>query len=187
MDTESLKPRWSSARTKLALGGVALLAVGAAAAYAVGATRPGVEMAPLTPVAIKSLAAGSNVVTVKGQVAEVYGSRFILADASGKTLVDTGRTRDFGGLVTPTPLVTAGQPVTVQGRFGNGSLRASFLIGPDGKVVALRGMRGGHDRDGGGRHGERGWRGEGPRDEALPPVAPAAPAETVPVPAAVKL
>lgn len=187
MDTETPKPRWSPARTKLALGAVALLALGAAGAYAVGATRPGVEMAPLTPVAIKTLTDSSNVVTVKGQVAEVYGSRFVLADASGKTLVDTGRARDFGGLVTPTPLVTAGQPVTIQGRFRNGSLRASFLIGPDGKVVALRGMRGGHDRDGGGRHRERGWRGDGPSGEALPPVAPSVPAETVPVPAAAKL
>jgi hypothetical protein len=173
LENETVKPRWSSARTKLALAAVALVGVGAVGAYTVGATRPGIEMAPLTPVAIKSLADGSDVVTVRGQVAEVYGSRFILADASGKTLVDAGRRHDFGGLVTPTPLVTTGQAVTVQGRFGNGTLRASFLIGPDGKVVALRGMHGGHDRDG--RHGELGWCGE-----RLPPVAPAA---GVPAPA----
>ncbi|UVO53996.1 hypothetical protein [Sphingomonas sp. SUN039] len=182
MENETVKPRWSASRTKLALAAVALVGVGAVGAYTVGATRPGIEMAPLTPVAIKSLADGSNVITVKGQVAEVYGSRFILADASGKTLVDTGKPRrDFGGLMSPAPLVTTGQPVTVQGRFGNGSLHASFLIGPDGKVVALRGMHGGHDRDGGGRHGERGWRGDGPRGEAPPPVAPATTPETPPV------
>jgi hypothetical protein len=180
LENETVKPRRTGARTKLALAAVALVAIGAAGAYTFGATRPGIEMAPLTPVAIKSLTEGNNVVTVKGQVVEVYGSHFILADTSGKTLVDTGKQRrDFGGLMPPAPLVATGQPVTVQGRFGNGSLRASFLIGPDGKVVALRGMRGGHDRDG--RHGDRGWRGDGPRGEAPPPVAPPAPTEPAPV------
>ena len=144
---------WSK-RTKLALIATALVAVGATGAFAVGATRPSVEMAPLSPVAIRTLTASTNVITVKGQVAETYGNKFVLADAGGKTLVDTGRAGEYA------VLVKSGQPVTVQGHFRRGYVEASFLIGPDGKVVTLRHMGGKHGRDGSDgfrdRHGARG-------------------------------
>ena len=134
-----------------ALAAVALLAVGGGAgAIAMQATRPSVSMVPATPVAIRSLSS-SGIVTVKGRVAERYGNKFIMADASGRALVDTGREGDGGGLVT------AGEPVTVQGRFDRGFVHAAFLIGLDNKVVALGPLGGPHD--GPGRHGWRAWAG----------------------------
>ncbi len=171
MDTKTTKPTGRSMRIKLALAATALVGVGAMGAFAVGAIRPSIEMAPVNPIAIRTLAASGSIITVKGQVADVYGNKFVLADASGKTLVDTGRAGE------ETVLVASGQPVTVQGRFRHGFLQASFLIGSDGKIVSLRPMGGPglRDRDdrgprGDGPHGDRGPRGEGPP----PPVDPAA-------------
>ena len=113
------------------IGGAALIAAGAAGgAGAVGLTRPGIEVAPIRPVAIASLAhRDDSLVTVRGKVAEIYGDRFTLADASGKTMVDIGR-GDEGA-------VTAGQDLLVQGRFDNGQLHASFLVDGSGRVRAL--------------------------------------------------
>lgn len=104
---------------RVALGGAALLAMGAAGgAGAVQLTRPSVEMAPTVPTAIAKLPATSGIVTVRGRVAGVYGTRFLVEDASGRTLVDAGR-----GAGT----LTKGAPVLVQGRFDDGQLRARFL------------------------------------------------------------
>ncbi|WP_201297522.1 hypothetical protein, partial [Sphingomonas sp. 8AM] len=104
---------------RIALGGAALLAMGAAGgAGAVQLTRPSVEMAPTVPTAIARLPATSGIVTVRGRVAGVYGTRFLVEDASGRTLVDAGR-----GAGT----LTKGAPVLVQGRFDYGQLRARFL------------------------------------------------------------
>ncbi|MEH3105390.1 MAG: hypothetical protein PGN12_16000 [Sphingomonas phyllosphaerae] len=104
---------------RLAFGGAALLAMGAAGgAGAVQLTRPSVEMAPTVPTAIAKLPATSGIVTVRGRVAGVYGTRFLVEDASGRTLVDAGR-----GAGT----LTKGAPVLVQGRFDDGQLRARFL------------------------------------------------------------
>jgi hypothetical protein len=175
MDTEITKSTNWSKRTKLALAAAAFVGVGAVGAFAVGATRPSVEMAPLNPVAIRTLAASTSIVTVKGQVADVYGNKFVLADASGKTLVDTGRAGEYAALVT------SGQPVTVQGRFRHGFVQASFLIGADGKVVSLRPMGGPRDHDGPGRD-DRGPRGDhGPRGEGPPPPPPAGDDDANPV------
>ncbi|MEG8038318.1 hypothetical protein QP166_02795 [Sphingomonas sp. LR60] len=104
---------------RIALGGAALLAMGAAGgAGAVQLTRPSVEMAPTIPTAIAKLPASNGIVTVRGRVAGVYGTRFLVEDASGRTLVDAGR-----GAGT----LTTGAPVLVQGRFDDGQLRARFL------------------------------------------------------------
>lgn len=167
-----------SMRLKLLAGATALVGVGAVGAFAVGATRPSIEMAPVTPTAIRTLAASDDIITVKGQVADVYGNKFVLADASGKMLVDTGRADEYAALVT------SGQPVTVQGRFRHGFVQASFLIGADGKIVSLRPMGGPHGRDDRGRRGD-GPRGDhGPRGEAPPPLpAPAASDEAATAPA----
>ena len=48
---------------------------------------------------------------IKGQVAELFGNKFIIADASGRALVETGREGEGG------QLVKANETVTVQGRF----------------------------------------------------------------------
>ncbi len=151
-------------RRKLALAAVALLALGGAAgAVTVARTRPSVAMAPATPVAIRSLSPG-GIVTIRGRVAEIYGNKFIVADGSGRALVDTGREGD------DRQLVTANEPVTVQGRFDRGFVHAAFLVGPDNAVVALaplgRPPHGPHERD------------CGPGGPPPPPVAPsgAAPA-----------
>lgn len=125
-----------------ALAAAALLALGGGVgAAAMQVTRPSTAMAPQAPVAIRSLPA-SGIVSIKGRVAEIYGNKFILADPSGRALVDTGREGDGG------ELVTAGETVTVQGRFDRGSVHAAFLVGPDNTVVALGPLGGPHDRPG---------------------------------------
>ena len=123
---------------------VALLAIGAAAgASADHLTRPGIEMAPLRPVAIRSLPDHSGIVSVRARVAETYGNKIVLDDGSARTLVDLGRAGEEGSLASD------GQTVTVQGRFDRGMLHASFLVDPTGEVRAI-GPAGGppHGHDG---------------------------------------
>jgi uncharacterized protein YdeI (BOF family) len=108
------------------------LAVGVAGGAAgMKMVRPTPELAPLTPVAIATMPA-SSLITIKGTVSEIYGNKFIIQDASGKALVETGRAGEGGGLVAKD------EAVTVQGRFDDGFVHASFLIDKDGKTVALR-------------------------------------------------
>jgi uncharacterized protein YdeI (BOF family) len=167
---QSKLPRFLRGRNGLALGGAGLLILGGAAgAVTLAATRPGVEMAPANPIAIRALASDS-IVTVRGRVAETYGNKFILADATGRALIDAGRENSGSALVSP------GQTVTVQGRFDDGFVHASFLVKPDGKVTAL-GPMGGPPR---GPHG-RPDRGAGPDapPPPPPPVSSATPATTV--------
>lgn len=148
-----------------ALAAVVLLAIGGGAgAVAMQATRPSVSMAPATPVAIRSLSDG-GIVTIKGRVAEIFGNKFIMADASGRALVDTGREGETGRLVK------AGAPVTVQGRFDRGFVRAAFIVGPDNQVVALGPLGGPHDDAG--RHGPR----HRPDDGLIAPVPGVGPAD----------
>jgi len=154
------------------VGGAALLAAGAAGgAGAVGMTRPGVEVAPIRPVAIASLAGRDGaLVTVRGKVAEVYGDRFTLSDASGKTMVDAGRDGESN--------VAAGQDMLVQGRYRDGQFRASFLVDGYGKVQAVGPV---------GHHGHHGRAGpEGPGRGDVPPAGcmPPPPNATLPAPAA---
>ncbi|MEH3100975.1 hypothetical protein [Sphingomonas adhaesiva] len=111
---------------KVGLGAVALLALGAAGgAGAVSLTRPGVEMAPVVATPVAKLGDARGIVSVRGRVAEVYGNRFVVQDASGRTLVDAGR--GDSGLRT-------GAPVLVQGRYDDGQLRARFLVDRAGGV-----------------------------------------------------
>ena len=116
-----------SSRQRLALGGAALLALGAAGgAGAMSMTRPTVEMAPTVPTAVAKLPATAGLVTVRGRVAAVYGDRFVVQDASGRALVDAGR----AGAAS----LRTGAPVLVQGRFDDGQLRARFLVDAKGAV-----------------------------------------------------
>ena len=87
-------------------------------------------MAPLTPVAISAMPA-SSLVTIKGKVAEIYGNKFVLQDDSGKALIETGRAGEGG------TLVSRDEAVTVQGRFDDGFVRASYLVRQDGRTEAL--------------------------------------------------
>jgi uncharacterized protein YdeI (BOF family) len=162
-------------RNRLAIAAAGLLVVGGAAgAVTVAATRPTVSMAPATPVAIRSLQS-DGIVTIRGTVAEVYGNKFVMADRTGRALVDLGREGEDGTLVTP------GQPVTVQGQFDQGFVHASYLVGAGGKVTALgpvggppRGPRGpGPDGPDGGPGGP-----DGPGGPGAPPPPP--PAGVVP-------
>jgi hypothetical protein len=153
------------------LAAIALLGAGGA----IGATGarmagPSIEVAPLSPVTIASLKSDEGLVTVRGKVSEVYGPMFTLADGSGRTLVDGGP-RSEG-------LIAAGTPVTIQGWNRNGVVRASFLVGADGKVTPLGRPHDRHGRHDGGHGRDRDDRDDragpppGDRDAAAPPVAP---------------
>lgn len=119
-------PRMSRGQ-KLGVVAAGLLAIGAAGgAGAMSLARPTIEMAPTIATPISRLPATSGTVTVKGRVAEVYGDRFVIQDASGRTLIDAGREARSG--------LTTGSPVLVQGRYDDGQLRARFLVDRTGTV-----------------------------------------------------
>lgn len=88
------------------------------------------EYVPLAPVAISTMTDWSTV-AIKGQVAEIFGNKFILQDASGRALVETGHQGEDGDLVVKD------EAVTVQGRFEHGFLHAAFIVHGDGETVAL--------------------------------------------------
>lgn len=113
---------------KLGLGVAIGLALGAAGgASAVSMTRPSVEMAPTVATPVAKLASDNGVVTVKGRVAEVFGDRFVVQDATGRAMVDAGRDAS----------VSKGAAVQVQGRYDNGQLKASYLVDANGKVTPV--------------------------------------------------
>lgn len=120
----------ASGRARLGAAAVALLALGAAGgAGAVSLTRPSVEMAPTVATPIAKLPASTGVVTVKGKIVEVFGNRFVIQDQTGRTMIDGGPRSDTRPAV--------GQVIGVQGRYDEGSLHASYLIGPDGQVSVM--------------------------------------------------
>jgi len=82
---------------------------------------------------------------IKGQVAEVYGNKFIITDASGRALVETGREGEGGRLVKPN------ETVTVQGRFERGFLHASVIQHEDGRADLVGPPNGPHP------HGAIAW------------------------------
>lgn len=112
--------------THLAAFGIAafaVLAIGAVGgAVAMKFTRPAIELAPLTPTSISTLEEDLGVVTLKGKVTEIYGNKFIVQDETGKALIETGPAGDDG------KLVTVGEPISVQGRFDDGFLHASYVV-----------------------------------------------------------
>lgn len=147
-----------------------LIAGGGAGAVTVAMTRPVATMAPATPVAIRALSP-EGIVTIRGRIAEVYGHHFILADGSGRALVDAGRASETR--------FTVGQSLTVQGRYEDGFVHAAFLVDTAGKVTQVGPMRGPrHDRHGpDDRRGPGGPRDrmdrEGPDGDRAPPPPPA--------------
>lgn len=153
-----------SNRNTLGIGAALLLALGAAGgAGAVSLTRPAIEMAPLNATPINKLGAASGVVTVKGKVAEIFGDRLVVQDQSGRAMIDIGRASETSRSV--------GQVVTVQGRFDDGVLHASYLIDPDGRVTATGPAGGPHGPGGPGHPRPDGPPAPGGRDRAgaMPP------------------
>lgn len=127
--TDAVTPR-AKPRRGLLVGAVAVpLALGA-----VGFSLAQPAQTPLTPVAPVAVSAlqPSGAIAAKGEVAEIFGNKFILQDGTGRALVETGRAGEGG------TLVAKGESVTVQGRFENGFLHASVLTRADGKTEPLR-------------------------------------------------
>ena len=118
--------RSSKRRTALAaaLVGASFAVGGGVTAMALQARRPALIM--LTPAPIASMHDGSEV-AVKGQVAEVFGNKFVVQDDSGGALVETGRKGESGALVAKT------ETVTVQGRFEHGFIHAQAISHADGR------------------------------------------------------
>lgn len=119
-----------SPRGQAAALSVSLLLIGAIAGA--GALKLGGGMQPkvafvLQPLPIASMSEWTPA-AIKGQVAEVFGNKFIIADASGRALVETGHEGEGGRLVKPN------ETVTVQGRFERGFLRASVIQHEDGRA-----------------------------------------------------
>jgi hypothetical protein len=80
----------------------------------------------LTPVAIGKLQT-SDVVAVRGSVAEIYGNKFILQDDTGRILVELGPRGEDGNVVTK------GEQVSVQGRLDRGFITAQVVSHADGR------------------------------------------------------
>ncbi|WP_298959920.1 DNA-binding protein [uncultured Methylobacterium sp.] len=117
-------------RRGLAAGAVAVpLALGA---VGLSLARPGeaVTPTPVAPVAIAALAP-SGAIAARGEVAEIFGNKFVLQDGTGRALVETGRAGEGG------TLVAKGDTVMVQGRFENGFLHARVITRADGSPVLL--------------------------------------------------
>jgi uncharacterized protein YdeI (BOF family) len=137
--TGALRPRQSPPRFRASRGLIsagivaAVLAVGAAGGA--GAYRHIQKSHPqsvllLQPAPI-ALMTDSAVVAVKGQIAEIFGNKFIIQDDSGRTLVDTGPRGESG------KPVAKGETITVQGRFDNGFIHADVVTRADGTSEAF--------------------------------------------------
>jgi len=117
--------RSGKGRVAFAVALLGAFAIGSGAtAVALHARRPALVM--LTPAPITSMRDWSEV-AVKGQVAEVFGNKFIVQDDSGRALVETGRSGESGQLVAKS------ETVTVQGHFEHGFIHAEVISHPDGR------------------------------------------------------
>ncbi len=162
------RPRMS--RGVIATGTVAAVLI-AGAALGAGGTRLAQNWQPqsvmlLQPAPIDKMAEQTPV-AIKGDVAEIYGNKFVVQDASGRALVDTGpRGEDRA-------IVAKGETITVQGRFDRGVVRADVLAHADGRNEAF----GPPDRGPKGQKGPKGPKGpkDGPgarADRGPPPPPP---------------
>ena len=108
-----------------------------------------------------------TMISVKGEVAEIFGNKFVLQDASGRALVDTGPRGD-GRMVA-----AKGEALTVQGRFDRGVIRAEVVVHADGRNEAFGPPHGPKDgpkdaaKDG--PKGPKGGPKDGPRADRGPP------------------
>ncbi len=134
-DTNSSPParRHIPCRSLLAGVAVAVLAIGAAAGA--GGVKIAQRWQPqgvmlLQPIAISKMQDG-NPAAVKGAVAEIFGSKFILDDGSGRALVDLGP-RGAHAVA-----VAKGETVTVQGMFDQGVILTQIISHADGRTQAF--------------------------------------------------
>jgi hypothetical protein len=122
-------------RRTVAIGAALIAALAVGTVGGAGASRLLHRWQPqsvmlLEPVSIDRMKPDS-MVAVKGNVAEVFGNKFILQDTNGRALVDTGP-RGEGA-----PVVDKGEAVTVQGRFDRGSIHAQVLVRANGTTQAF--------------------------------------------------
>jgi hypothetical protein len=123
-------PRRTRRRTAMAAAIVGALAVGAGAT-AIAQRGRAVTIVALAPAPVAAMKDWSPV-AVKGQVAEIFGNKFVVQDESGRALVETGPQGEGGGVVASSEIVT------VQGRFEHGLIHAVVIQHADGRndVVA---------------------------------------------------
>lgn len=121
-------PRRSKALRRTAFG-AALVAACAAGAGATAVAQRGARpvLVSLAPAPITSMRDWSAV-ALKGQVAEIFGNKFIIADDSGRALIETGPQGEGGTLVAKS------ETVTVQGRFEHGFVHAMAVQHDDGRT-----------------------------------------------------
>ncbi len=121
-------------RGTLATGALAGVLI-AGAALGAGGTKLAQNWQPrsvmlLQPAPIDKMAQSSPV-AIKGDVAEVFGNKFVVQDGSGRALVDTGPRGENR------TVVAKGETVTVQGRFDRGVVHADVLSHADGRNEAF--------------------------------------------------
>ena len=117
------------------MAGIALAALAVGAAAGAGGTRLAQRWQPqsvmlLQPGPISAMQPDTPV-AVKGAVAEIFGNKFIMQDASGRTLVDLGPRGDDAAIVAKD------EAVTVQGRFDRGVVHAQVVVHADGRSEAF--------------------------------------------------
>jgi hypothetical protein len=164
---------WISTRT-LGMGGALAILV-AGAALGAGGTRLAQNWEPqrvmlLQPAPIGDLREDTPV-AIKGEVADVFGNKFVIQDGSGRALVDTGPRGE------ERRIVTKGETVTVQGRFDGGIIRAQIVSHADGRNEAFGPGPKDGPRDGPPPKGPKGPKGpkDGPRAERDGPPPPPPP------------
>lgn len=133
-DPKPLPPRRRLSRSAIGAGAcIAILVAGAA--LGAGGTRLAERWRPQTvmllqPAPIDQLR-DATPVAVKGDVAEIFGNKFIVQDGSGRALVDTGPRGER------TPAAAKGETLTVQGRFERGVIHAEIVTHADGRNEAF--------------------------------------------------
>ncbi|MET0971771.1 MAG: hypothetical protein ABWY18_21430 [Tardiphaga sp.] len=155
-------------RGAMVTGALAAMLI-AGAALGAGGTRLAQNFQPqrvmlLQPAPIDKMADRSPV-AIKGDVAEIFGNKFVVQDGSGRALVDTG---PRGENRVP---VIKGETVSVQGRFDRGIVHADIIAHADGR----------NDAFGPPEHGLRGPKDGGPKGPGPGPKEAAA--ELAPPPA----
>jgi hypothetical protein len=160
------RQRLRFSRSGVAAGAFAVVLI-AGAALGAGGTRLAQNWQPrsvmlLQPAPIDHMAERSPV-AIKGDVAEVFGNKFVVQDPSGRALVDTGpRGEDR-------TVVAKGETVTVQGRFDRGVVHADVVAHADGHNEAF----GPPDHGPKGPNGPKGPKdGLGDRADRGPPAPP---------------
>ena len=117
-------------RAAVAAAVVGALAVGAGATALAQRAHPPITFVALTPGPVSAMRDWAPV-AVKGKVAEIFGSKFIVEDDSGRALVETGPQGDNATLVSKS------ETVTVQGRFEHGFIHAIAIEHGDGHTDAV--------------------------------------------------